>query len=215
MKVVSTTQGARDRTSPRRRADERGIALLVALIASVGIAFSAAGLLRAVSTQSAVGGNLAARQRTMYAATESIEQSVASLFEVRTIADTGVDDLRSNYFATYQTGANPLGVPRVLQAISNYPMNAASLDAGEGLTARYVIERLCQVSGPASRDTCTLTPSTDPISQTLPPSGESPRRPYYRVTIRIDGPAGATGFVQAILGEEASHHRLSWRMLDE
>ena len=210
-KFVCQRKGESHRNS-RWCPTQRGFVLFIALITAIALAFGASALLRTVATQSAVGANLAARLRSMYAATESIERAVTSLFETRAITDTTVDDLRSNYFATYQTGADSRGVPYVLQTIRNYPPSAVSHDAGEGFTGRYIIERLCLVAGPASVDNCTLSP---PDVAFASPSPSEPPRPYYRVTVRIDGPSGATGFVQAMFGEDPSHHRLSWRMLDE
>ena len=49
----------------------------------------------------------------------------------------------------------------------------------------------------------------------MPPPGESPRMPYYRVTVRVDGASGATTFVQATLCAAKANPRCSWRVLDE
>jgi hypothetical protein len=39
--------------------------------------------------------------------------------------------------------------------------------------------------------------------------------PYYRITVRVDGPAAAATFVQSIVSGMHANPRLSWRVLDE
>jgi hypothetical protein len=115
------------------------------------------------------------------------------------------------YFATRQADEDVRGVPRVLQAEAGDAGLAPPIDAGDGFTARHVIERSCRLAGTASIDHCTLSPP--PIGERgMPPPS---RTAYYRVTVRVDGPGGALGFIQAMLGDEPPNRRLSWRVLDE
>ena len=41
----------------------------------------------------------------------------------------------------------------------------------------------------------------------------TPRVPLFRLSIRIDGAAGATAFVQAFLADIPGRRRLAWRAL--
>jgi Tfp pilus assembly protein PilX len=192
---------------------ERGIALLVAIVASLALALVGMTLVRAVATGAAIAGNLAARQQATFAASAAIEHAVATVYGAGAL-DTTVDDTPRNYYASRQPGEDRRGVPRVLQSLADFPADASVVDAGDGFTARHVIERLCLAAGAATAFQCTLSPPSVDAAAGAPPPGEPPRTPYYRVTVRVDGPAAAAAFVQVMLGG-APNHRLSWRVLDE
>jgi type IV pilus assembly protein PilX len=194
---------------------ERGVVLLVALLAVLALAMGAVALGRTLATDVAIGGNLALREHATLASTDAVERALAALFEPGGIADTRVDDIGHNYFASRQAGEDARGVPRTLQSLDLYPSTAPTTDFGEGVLLRHVIERLCLMAGAASADNCALSPPSIEAATGMPPPTEPPRTPYYRVTVRADAPSGAVVFVQALLGEEPSHHRLGWRVLDE
>ena len=195
--------------------EQRGVVLFVAMIAILALALAALALDRAVATDATIAANVDARTHATLLASEAIERAIAALFETGTIANRLADDVPHNYFASRQAGEDTRGVPRTLQAIENYPTDAAIVDAGERHQLRYVIERLCARPGIAATDNCTLTPPSAAAARGTPGPGEPPRTPIYRITVRVDGPAGAAAFVQAMLGESPTHHRLSWRALDE
>jgi type IV pilus assembly protein PilX len=198
-----------------RSSYERGIVLFVALIATLGLTLGGIALVRAVATDVAIGGNIATRQQATLAASAAIEHAVAALFENGAVADATRDDLSNNYFAARQAGEDSRGVPRALQSLADYPAEAATIAIGNGFAARHLVERLCLVPGPATVENCTLAPPSVAAASGAPPVSEPPRTPCYRVTVRVDGPSGAATIVQAMLGEAAPHHRLSWRALDE
>jgi hypothetical protein len=106
-------------------------------------------------------------------------------------------------------------VPAVLQSLASYPAAFASLDAGDGYVVRHVIERSCVAPGDASVANCTLSPPSVEAATGAPPPGEPPRAPFYRVTMRVDGPAAAATFVQVMLSPARPGYRLAWRSLDE
>jgi type IV pilus assembly protein PilX len=201
--------------SPMLGHGQRGVVLFVAMIAIVALALAGVALDRAVTTDATIGANIAARTHVTLLAADAIERAVAALFETGAIADRSVDDIAHNYYASTQAGEDGRGVPRVLQAIGAYPADAAVIDAGDRHQLRYVIERLCRNAGAAAVDNCTLAPPTLTTTSGAPGASEPPRTPGYRVTVRVDGPAGAAIFVQAMLGEAPTHRRLSWRVLDE
>ena len=192
---------------------ERGIMLLIAMVTAVALAFAGMSLVRAVATGVAIGGNVDARRQAMLAASAALEHDVAALFATGIV--TAGDDLPRNYFASRQAGEDARGVPSALQSIAGYPTALPVLDAGDGYAARHVIERLCVAPGEASVAVCTLSPPSIAAASGTPPPGDPPRRPYYRITVRIDGPAGAATFVQSIVSDTHANPRLSWRVLDE
>ncbi len=196
------------------RRHQHGVILLVALVTAVALAFAGMSLVRAVATGVIIGGNLNARQHAMLAASAALEHDVAALFGGAAI-DTASDDLAHNYFASRQASDDLRGVPSVLQTLADYPATFAAIDAADGYVARHVIERLCVLAGEASLANCTLSPPSIEAASGAPPPGEPPRRPYYRITIRVDGPAATAAFVQSIVSETHPNPRLSWRVLDE
>ena len=73
---------------------QRGLVLLVAVVASVALALVAVSLVRAVSTGVAIRGNIDAREQAAFAASAAIEQDVAALFESGL-----VDPVNDEFFA--------------------------------------------------------------------------------------------------------------------
>jgi Tfp pilus assembly protein PilX len=193
---------------------ERGVVLFFSMIAIIALALAGIALDRAVAVDATVGANMAARMHATLLASEAIERAVATLFEAGTITDRSIDDIAHNYFAARQSGEDARGVPSGLRVVGGYPDDAVVINAADRHRLRYLIERLCLAAGPATMDNCTLSPTSAP-SAGGPGVPEPPRTPSYRVTVRVDGPAGAAVFVQAMLSEAASHRRLSWRVLDE
>jgi hypothetical protein len=171
-------------------------------------------LLRAASTSSIVVTNVHARRGAMLAASAAIEADVAALFRDR-VVDTSVDDAAHNYYASQQAGADARGVPPALQTLASYPAEAATINVADAFRVRHVVERLCLFAGDATVANCTLTPPSVAAAQGMPPAGEPPRQPSYRISVRVDGPAGGATFVQAIVSPAHANPRLSWRVLEE
>jgi type IV pilus assembly protein PilX len=193
---------------------QRGVILLVAMVTAIALALVGMSLVRAVATGVAINSNLDARRHATLAASAALEHDVAALFADAAIA-TVSDDAAHNYFASRYPGEDARGVPSVLQSVAGYPTTLPVLDAGDGYAARHVIERLCRVPGEVSLANCTLSPPSVAAASGTPPPGEPPRKPYYRITIRVDGPAAAATFVQSIVSDTHPNPRLSWRVLDE
>jgi type IV pilus assembly protein PilX len=202
------------RQSQRVMRSVRGIILLVVLVAVVALAFAGMALVRAVATGVAISDNVNARQQAMFAASAALEHDVVTLFEDAAI-DTTNDDPAHNYYASRQAGEDRRGVPGALLSAAAYPLAGSIIDAGGRFAVRHVIERLCLLPGDATLDNCTLSPPSIEAASGAPPAGESPRRPTYRVTMRVDGPNGVATFVQAMLSTAHANPRLSWQVLDE
>ena len=117
--------------------------------------------------------------------------------------------LDENYYAyrfEIKTPPKPedaIGVPYHLQGVSpsNYPSSFVKETDGAGNTIRYVIERMCLDEGPATAANCDMSPpkkseATTAMELVKP---EIPRVPFYRLTVRVDGPNNTTTFAQAML----------------
>jgi Tfp pilus assembly protein PilX len=196
------------------RTREHGVVLLVAAIVTLALATVGMGMLRTVTTGAAASVNLASQQSATLAASMALERAVATLFEAGAV-DSAADDVARNYFAARTGGDDARDVPRALRALADYPEAAQVIDAGSGYRVRHLIERSCVAPGIASIATCTLSPPSIEAALGIPPPGEPPRMPYYRVTVRVDGASGTTTFVQATLCAAKANPRCSWRVLDE
>jgi type IV pilus assembly protein PilX len=196
---------------------QRGVVLFIALIVMVAMSLAAVALIRSVDTTNILIGNLAFRQSSILPANMAVEQAAAALFKeaaptgVPAIADTTADLPAENYFASWQNSDDPRGVPTLLQTRTNAAALTKTLNALDNNNAnvavanrtvvRYMIERMCLAAGPAKASNCDMmapkqNPGTtvhDESTATLNPI------PFYRVTIRVDGPQNTASFLQAML----------------
>lgn len=186
------------------REGQRGIVVFVALIAVVLLSLAAVALMRSVHTSTLVVGNLAFRQAAMAMSTAAVETAVYDMYPPSaTIADLRLDDLTRNYYASLQPGEDALGVPVSLQSVGAFT-GAKILNDTSGNTARYIVERMCLASSVgknASGTECEMIPPKQSLGQT---ANEQygiafPRVPYYRLTVRVDGPNNSVTFSQAML----------------
>jgi Tfp pilus assembly protein PilX len=196
-----------------RARHERGVVVLIALVAMLALGYAGAALMRAVDATTAVTGNVGLAQAAISATDAAVEHAAAALFERNLIADPANDDEAQSYYASRQTGEDARGIPNRLQQLASYGDDARIVDAGNGNVVRYVIERMCTAPGPAIRDVCTLAPARDAAIPGTVTSPEPPPVPLYRQTIRVDGPAGTVVFAQAWLADAPGRRRLSWRVI--
>lgn len=184
-----------------------GIVLFIALIVMVAMSLAAIALIRSVDTTNAVVGNLAFRLASILPANGSIEQAAAALFpdadigHVVHIADLNNDFAAENYFASRQAGEDARGVPVKLQKYSTSTLLPKKfVDASTGTEVAYVIERMCLAAGPATTGNCDLVPPKQNPGDTIgDPSLKLPSIPFYRITVRVDGPKNTASYVQAML----------------
>jgi len=202
----------KDRRRRSGHQHQRGVIVLVALIAMLALAYAGTALMRSVDATTAVTGNVGLSQSAVLAADVAVEHAVAALFERHLIADPTADDETQSYYASRQPQEDTRGIPFRLQQLANYANDARMVDAGAGNVVRYLIERMCTGGGPATREACLLTPAIDaPAPGTITQPEPAPV-PLFRQTIRVDGPAGTIVFVQAWLAD-APNRRRSWRVL--
>jgi len=186
------------------------------------MSLAAAALMRAVDTVTSVTGNLAFRAASIPPAGAAIEAAVAALSDASIIADRERDLPAENYYVSRQPGEDARGVPWLLQLPGRYPDEARTLDGGDGNTTRYVVERVCLHPGPVSAANCPLDAPT-PASGGGAAAGAgggaepvaSPPAPFFRVTVRVDGPQNTVSLVQAMLRGSIPPRRMSWRLLAE
>jgi len=195
------------------RGDQRGVVVLIALVAMLALGYAGTALMRSVEATTAITGNIGLSQAAILATDAAIESAIAALFERHLIADTANDDETQSYYASRQPQEDARGIPYRLQQVGSYADDARVIDAGNGNVVRYLIERMCTGSGPAIRETCVLTPAVDAPTPGTVTNPEPPPVALYRQTIRVDGPAGTIVFAQAWLADAPGRRRLSWRAL--
>ena len=216
MKPKRIAISAGNTTSPRR---QRGVVLFVALIVMVAMSLAAIALIRSVDTTNAIVGNLAFRMASILPANASIEQAASALFsdadigDIVHIPDKTINVPAENYYACRlkePSCAGSLedarGVPLPLQKYSTASLLPMQFDANETATAglnthvTYLIERMCLAVGTANEKNCDLVRPVANPGDTLGDSNfGAGRLPYYRVTVRVDGPKNTASFVQAML----------------
>lgn len=202
---------------------QRGVVLFIALIVMVAMSLAAIALIRSVDTTNVLIGNLAFRQASILPANLAVEQAAAALFNdsaptgVAAIADPTADLPAENYYAKWQNSDDPRGIPLQLQTKSNWTLpktldamdaNDASVTAANKTHVRYVIERMCDSSAaviPADHSAqpswCDMLPPKVNPGTTVHDQSVATLNPipFYRVTIRVDGPQNSTSFLQAML----------------
>lgn len=187
---------------------QRGVVLFIALIVMVALSLAAIALIRSVDTTNTVLGNLGFRQASILPANMAIESAAAALFADADIAsairipDHTANFLPENYYASRLGTDDARGVPGLLQKKSAF--DGAGLvklsDATTNTEIRYVIERMCGVAGPPTVGNCDLLPpKINPGTTIGDTSIVIPNVPFYRVTVRVDGPQNTASFVQAML----------------
>ncbi len=190
-------------------ARQRGVVLFIALIVMVALSLAAIALIRSVDTTTTVIGNLAFRQASILPANMAVEEAAAALFSDADVArairipnrDSNLP--AENYFAFWQNSDDARGIPAQLQKRTAFTQTKMLVDAsltGAQTEVRYVIERMCVAAAPPTNANCNLLPPTGPFGTTVGDSSLAlPSVPYYRVTIRVDGPQNTASFVQAML----------------
>ena len=209
---MTATRTARARRHADRCIGQHGVALVIALIVLVAMGLASAAMVRAVDTTITVTGNLALREASAPPANAAVEEAIAALHENNAIADREQNLRTQNYYASRQSGEDARGIPALLQSVVAYPPDARTLDGGNGNTVRYVIERMCLRNGPASAAHCALLTPPPPADGS---GAVAPPVPFFRVTVRVDGPQGTVTHVQAMLRDSSPPRRLSWRLLGD
>jgi len=180
---------------------EAGVVLFVALIVLVAMSFAGLAIMRSVGSSVLVASNLAFKQTTTAGAERGVEAAKAWLLGQAGGA-LNSNNLASGYYSGW-TAFNPLTFNW------NASPGVATLAAdAAGTSIRYVIHRLCQEQNApidATGQHCVMksTPTiTGGGSAGGPQIGQAPLKtsvsPYYRVTVRSEGPKNAISYVQVI-----------------
>lgn len=199
------------RPGPRK---QRGVLLIISLIALVALTLAAVAFMRAVDTGNLVAGNLAFNRAAVVAGDVGIEQA-------RTWIATNGGSLQANqpgvaggnaFWAQWQDGFDPRNYDWTNNAVlvSTAGMTAAQQAALAGYNVSYVVHRMCQTTGDPTTAGCVyqrnVSASTAGCNlgtisglQTLTCGTLAQSVPYFRITTRIAGPRNTETYLQAML----------------
>jgi type IV pilus assembly protein PilX len=182
---------------------QRGVVLIFSLIVLLILAIGAVAVLRSVGSSLLSAGNLAFHRDLVNQA----EQAVSSVMtEFKTngppLGGATTADLPAANYVSTALPTNAQGVPIVLLG-NDAVFGTVALPANDipGATPdvkiRYVIDRLCTLTGTASSPNCVQ-------SSGLPTGGTAnrntavapPSATVYRISVRVDGPRNTQAFLQ-------------------
>ena len=180
---------------------ERGVVLIGTLLALVLLMLAAFAMVRLSDTSVVLAGNLAFQRDLTNQAERAFSKARALLVSggLAEEAARTANQLSLNYSASrLTTSAN--GIPQVLISDSAYEdLGLTAADLGDnGVTVRYVIDRLCLASGEFSEASCEVTTSdTDEGGSSWLRKPGAEKRPVYRVSVRVTGPRSTQAFFQS------------------
>jgi Tfp pilus assembly protein PilX len=198
----ATSIPRRSATLPSRA---RGAVLFIALIVLVAMTLAGIAIMRSVDTTTLIAGNLAFKQGTIQSSDNGVESGFQWLMANR--PGLANNNLASGYYSQRPAGSLNWNDPATWASAVTVGTDAA------GNTVSYVIHRMC---------TCPDTPTaelrhgppavrTDAAAGAVPPPAQGDSfvvgapgflqdpRPYYRITVRTQGPRNTTSFVQAMV----------------
>lgn len=184
---------------------QRGVILLLTLLAMVVLLISSVALLRSFDTSLLLSGSLAFKRDLVNQGERGIAQAIVyfnsgalSTDSARLASIPGI-----NYSASILT-SNSMGIPEALLGTTNFAAAGMSgtdiTDSSTGVTIRTIIDRQCSAVGAFSTATCSYVPGYSDSGGTnwLKKSGAE-YVPTYRVSVRVDGPRNTQVFLQTTL----------------
>jgi Tfp pilus assembly protein PilX len=193
---------------------QRGIVLLVTLLALVAMTLASVGMMRSVDTSVTAVGNLGFRQAADAATNTAFECVIQAMQGWANSLNTdnaflnfdSANGTANNYFASIQPGENPQGIPAALLTASG---GVGLCSVGNDI--RVIVERMCNSDGAINSMICAVAfqpgglLKDDPTrSMVFPMEGigsdsDEVGGGFYRVTVRVNGPKNTTSFSQMFI----------------
>ncbi len=207
---------------------QRGISLIVVLVALLIIGFAAVALLRSSDTGTLVAGNLAFKKTALASGDAGTETALAWLVANAAGVTLYNDGVANGYYSTTAEGCDLTGSRTPGDATDdvnwtgadpgvNCNMNARTVTppgVAAGYTVRYIVNRVCNSAGDPNSVFAAdgVTPmicsgagagASEGSTRGGASYGNMPltgmAQTYYRITTRIDGPRNTVRYVQAIV----------------
>jgi Tfp pilus assembly protein PilX len=207
---------------------QRGISLIVVLVALLIIGFAAVALLRSSDTGTLVAGNLAFKKTALGASDAGTETALAWLVANAAGVTLYSDVVANGYYATTADACDLTGSRTAGDAADDVNWTGVDPGAGcnmnartvapagvpAGYTVRYVVNRVCNAGGDPNSVFAAdgVTPmvcstvgagASEGSTRGGPSYGNTPltglSQTYYRITTRIDGPRNTVRYVQVLV----------------
>jgi type IV pilus assembly protein PilX len=189
-------QPKRTRPTARRSArHQHGAVLFVALIVLVAMTLAGLALIRTADMGALIAGNLAFKRNALHSA-EIGAEAARTWMMGKTSTELQTDD--GNAYYSSWSSFDPKTYDWVNKSTLVVDKDAA------GNTIRYVVHRMCQSNGAASGIPCvTVQAGAGASTKRGAHYGEYPLsggvQPYYRVTVRAEGPRGTVSYTQSFV----------------
>lgn len=204
---------------------QRGVSLLIVLVALVLMSLAAVGLIRMVDTGTLIVGNVAFKQSTTSAADRGTEAGITWLQTNNAGTTLYTNNVGAGYYSSSMDELDVTGkASRATRILVDWNDNNCSYAASgsyanciapsaknttNGYTTRYVITRMCETTGDPN---ATGNGCAKPISSA---NGLSPKRgeikygedkrfaavagPYFRIVVRAEGPRNTVSFTETYI----------------
>lgn len=186
---------------PLSASRQRGVVLLFCLIVLVILLAGGVAVVRSMNTSLTSAGNLAFRRDLVNQGERAVSAVLAKFATAGTLANA-TDDLPGENFKATKLDTNTQGVPKALLDDKTFEtVGKASNDIADSaaqVSIRYVIDRLCASTGPATSTGCvqsSAAPAGGTASPMPPPT--PPTATVYRLSMRVSGPRDTQVFVQS------------------
>lgn len=186
---------------------QRGVVMVVTLLALAVMLIGAVALVRSFNTSLFTAGNLAFK-RDLANQAERAAAAALTQFEaggaLGTMAERAASSTAVNYSAQ-MLPTNAQGIPTaLLDATAFAAVGVADNDitvADQGVTLRYVVDRLCNNTGSEVTLTsanCTVGPTPDARGGSASDLNVATLQSQvlYRLSVRVDGPRNTQAFFQ-------------------
>ena len=207
--MISARTNSTCRTPARRRRQLRvgaqsGMILFFTMIAIVMLLIASVALVRSFDGALSIAGGMAFKRDLV----NQGERGIAAGKKALSIGGTlGTDAARrqnqngSNYSASVLDSEGH-GIPKVLLDEARWSASGMSMmditDKANKITIRYVIDRLCNGTGPATPTTCTVsTLGSDTGGTAWLNKAGGTSLPVYRISLRVTGPQNTQTFMQS------------------
>ncbi len=196
---------------------ERGVVLVIALIALVAMSLAGISLMRSVDTANLISGNLAFDEAAVQmedigeeaAYNWIIGNAYSNTGSCQYTQANGSSNCPNYYYADVLPMDSTTNLPNPGTGNTLNWSTASTAGLPSGYSVQYIIERMCgtvvggvQTNGAAPTfANCMASPVYD-NTQTPPVAVGGTGRLFFRVTVRVNGPRNTTGQAQYYIGME-------------
>ncbi len=198
MKPHRAAAASRLAAGPARHG-QHGVVLFIALIVLVAMTLAGIAMFRQIGSGVIVAGNLAFKENATTVADLGLESARAYL--VASGSATLQSDQSPGYVSTWALSFNP-----TTHTWTDANSTRVTADDGTGNEVRYIIHRLCGVTGSVNAPTQTCVTVGSAAAGGSKGGGSygvlpltNTTAPYFRVTARAAGPRNTVSYVQSIM----------------